>query len=80
MGGRHRTQMGSPVYQFVHLLLSFLVSLLPFGVLQSIADSGLVDIGYVRTKDLVLPAQLVHLVFELAAAFPFSACCSRNCK
>lgn len=50
MGGRYRTQMGSPVYQFAHLRLGFLVCLLPFGVLQPIADSRLMDIGYVRTR------------------------------
>lgn len=66
MGGRYRTQMGSPVYQFAHLRLGFLVCLLPFGVLQPIADSRLMDIGYVRTKDLIQSAEFVHLVFELA--------------
>ena len=46
-----------------------LVCLLPLGVLQPVADSRLVDIGDVRTKDLVLTAQLVHLMFEFAVAF-----------
>ena len=67
MGCRHRAQMGGSVDQFLHFRLGFLVSLLPLGVLQFITDSRLVDIGDVRTKEFVLSAQLVHLVFQLAA-------------
>ena len=65
----HRAQTGGTVNQFLHLRLGFLVCLLPLGVLQPVADSRLVDIGDVRTKDLVLTAQLVHLMFEFAVAF-----------
>ena len=65
----HRAQTGGTVHQFLHLRLGFLVCLLPLGVLQPVADSRLVDIGDVRTKDLVLTAQLVHLMFEFAVAF-----------
>ena len=62
----HYAQMGSLVDQFLHLRFGFLVCLLPFGILQSVADTCLMDIGDAGTKNLVLPAQLVHLVFEFA--------------
>ena len=66
MRGSYRTQMGGLINQFLHLRLGFLVGLLPFGILQPVADTCLMDIGDAGTKDFVLPAQLVHLVFELA--------------
>ena len=47
----------------------FLVSLLPFGILQSVTDSHLVDVGDVGTEDFILTAQFVHLELEFALAF-----------
>ena len=58
--------MCSPVDQFCHPGFGFLVCLLPLGVLQSIADTGFVYIGYIRTEYFILAAQLVHLIAELA--------------
>ena len=46
--GSHRTEVGGPFDQFLHLLPGFLVSLLPFGILQSVADSHLVDVGDIK--------------------------------
>ena len=68
MGSRYGAEVGSPFDQRFHLLPGFLVSLLPFGILQSVAHSGLVDVGDVGTENLILPAQLIHLVFELSTA------------
>ena len=67
--GSHRTEVGGPFDQFLHLLPGFLVSLLPFGILQSVADSHLVDVGDIGTENFILAAQFVHLVLELALAF-----------
>ena len=69
MCGSHCTEVGGPFDQFLHLLPGFLVSLLPLGILQSVADSHLVDVGNVGTEDFILAAQFVHLVLELALAF-----------
>src|SRR5699024_8734566 len=60
------TKVCSPVDQFCHPGFGFLICLLPLGVLQSIADTGFVYIGYIRTEYLILAAQLVHLIAELA--------------
>ena len=69
MRGSHRTEVGGPFDQFLHLLPGFLVSLLPLGILQSVTDSHLVDVGDVGTEYFILTAQFVHLVLELALAF-----------
>ena len=42
----HSTQMGSLIDQFLQLRLGFLVGLLPFGILHSLADSRLMNVGY----------------------------------
>ena len=60
------TKMCSPVDQFCHPGFGFLVCLLPLGILQSIADTGFVYIGYICTENFILAAQLVHLIAELA--------------
>ena len=60
------TKVCSPVDQFCHPGFGFLVCLLPLGVLQSIADTGFVYIGYIRAEYFILAAQLVHLIAELA--------------
>ena len=52
----HSTQMGSLIDQFLHLRLGFLVGLLPFGILQSVADTRLMNVGDAGTKDFILPA------------------------
>ena len=72
MCGSHRTEVGGPFDQFLHLLPGFLVSLLPLGILQSVTDSHLVDVGDVGTEDFILTAQFVHLELEFAPCF--SAC------
>ena len=59
----HGAQVGCPADNLAHLLLGFLVSLTAFGVLQLVADTGLVDIGYVGAKQLVLPADCIDLIF-----------------
>ena len=60
------TKVCSPVDQFCHPGFGFLVCLLPLGILQPIADTGFVYIGYIRTEYFILTAQLVHLIAELA--------------
>lgn len=60
------TKVCSPVDQLCHPGFGFLVCLLPLGILQPIADTGFVYIGYIRTEYFILAAQLVHLIAELA--------------
>lgn len=60
------TKVCSPVDQFCHLGFGFFVCLLPLGVLQPIADTGFMYIGYIRTEYFILTVQLVHLIAELA--------------
>ena len=67
--GSHRTEVGGPFDQFLHLLPGFLVSLLPFGILQSVADSHLVDVGDIGTENFILAAQFVHLYWSLPLLF-----------
>lgn len=69
MRGSHRAEVGGPFDQFFHLLPGFLVSLLPLGILQSVADSHLVDVGDVGTEDFILAAQFVHLYWSLPLLF-----------
>lgn len=69
MRGSHCTEVGGPFDQFLHLLPGFLVSLLPFGILQSVTDSHLVDVGDVGTEDFILAAHSSTWYWSLPLLF-----------
>ena len=68
MCGCNGAQMSCTADKIAHLLLGFLVSLTAFGVLQLVSDTGLVDVGYVSAKNLVLSADFINLILEFAVA------------
>lgn len=43
--------MGGLIDQFLHFRLGFLVGLLPFGILQSVTDTRLMDVGDAGAKE-----------------------------
>ena len=55
MGSRHSRETGRAADKSAHFGLGLFICLLPFGVLQSVAHAGLVDIGDVGADDLVRP-------------------------
>ena len=66
MSSSHGTEPCGSTYEFAHSFLCIFIGLLSLGIFKLIADTGLMDVCNIGTKNLIDSGDFIHLILEFA--------------